>query len=186
MFMEAYCPDSHNASLHFDQLADNVRTNLEEVFIFFDEKVTSAQNSLEQVVSVTSTLDYVVETALANDWLPKLFILFLNVINGALFFGLMTSRMNCVFYPYKSMLSYLLVPAFAFLIFLSIVATSGFGIAAVVNADFCAGGPGAGSPEGTIKQIFSQQNITETDVIHRSFQYYMTVRPPLIAERPFD
>lgn len=151
-----------------------IRQSLDDMSQFLNNHVTRAQSGLQSVGSVSRSLDEIIEGWFANDWLSKLFVLVLNVINAFLFVGLCLSRNNVVYPAFRRVLAYVLVPAFIIVLVVGAIGTCVFGVAALMNADFCSGGASPGSPHGTIKDVLMKyQSVSEDDIFYQSFVYYL-------------
>jgi hypothetical protein len=188
--LHRYCPlifgpDNNNTNsttsvfgqnISINDLTHGIQSTLEEIDTLINDNVHYAGIALATMSDMTKKVDETVDWIIANDWQPKMCLLTLNVINVALMIGVLISRNNVVHFPYKCMLVWLLVPVFVLLLILSALASSGFGLAVSVNADFCAGGAYPGSPEATINDIIFSFNITTNDLTYKSFQHYMQVR----------
>jgi hypothetical protein len=109
------------------------------------------------------------------------------------------SKHNLIHPPTRFYLTLFVVPLFSVATMLLMMVTASSGVASLMNADFCAGGQGMGSPQGTIRDaIFSYQHgsissssssvvfnhdpqtkndLTGTlDLVYESFSYYANVR----------
>ena len=154
----------------------DVRKALAKVNEFMNYEVASTRVGLERTDAVTNQIDSLIEVVLGHDWLVRMFVLVTSVLCLSLLTAVLLARQNIVCYPFKSMLVWLLVPAFAVVTIIAALTSSMFAAAGVFNSDFCSGGPAPGSPEGTIESIIVQQGIQPTDLVYRSFVYYMEVR----------
>lgn len=177
-YLEETCPDNMNGALKLNELAIDVRSNLVNLLSFLNTQVPPAVGNFQKLISASELADEVAETTMKSDWIVKSFILILNVTNGALLLGLIFStcysnknnKKGCVnqsYYPYKSLLIFLVVPSFCILLFLSIAATTGFAVTAVASADFCVDGV-----TGTIEQMIGQRSSSQEDLAYRALQYY--------------
>ena len=182
--LDTYCPNvvanstattPELQSLNMSLVGETIRTSLQEIEKFMDTHLENAQNGLTKVKAATTTVEHGIVWFQQNAWKPRLCVVVLVVMNIFLLIGLFLSRNNIAFNPYHCVTMYVLVPSFAVCLALSAIATYGFGIGAVMNADFCAGGEDHGSPAGTIGEIMAQQGVCEQDVLYKSFRYYIDV-----------
>jgi len=180
--LDTYCPyvganvtTAELQSLNMSRVGDTIRFTLTEIDTFMETNVQNAENGLAKVSEATSTVDEGIRWFQSNEWKPRLAIVVLLVINIFLLIGLVLSRNNIVFNPYRCIEIYVLVPTFSACLLLSALATYGFGAGAIMNADFCAGGAYPGSPEGTIEGMMMQQGVSVHDILHQSFNYYVDV-----------
>ena len=156
--------------------SNDVKLAFKDLDVFLDVDLSGATRALNNIVSVTQSVDDSVSFVFKNDWLLKMFILCLNVIVGFFFVAICLSKSNFVHYPFHAMLAYMLVPVFCIQVVLASLSTISFGIATVANADFCAGGDFPGSPRGTMQDVVRLHNMSKHDPIFDSFQYYVGVR----------
>jgi len=153
--------------------SNDVKLAFKDLDVFLDVDLSGATRALNNIVSVTQSVDDSVSFVFKNDWLLKMFILCLNVIVGFFFVAICLSKSNFVHYPFHAMLAYMLVPVFCIQVVLASLSTISFGIATVANADFCAGGDFPGSPRGTMQDVVRLHNMSKHDPIFDSFQYYV-------------
>ena len=181
----SFCPPTQNnitnlllLSQEEDHLsfADTIGIALSQLKDFMNYEVASTENGLAKVDQLTVGVDEMVDSVLGHDWLFRMFVMVLNVVTFALFCGLMLTRQNIIWYPYRFMLEYLLVPVLGLLTLVALTGTAFSSTAAVFNADFCSGGSYPGSPEGTIESIILTHGIQKHHMIYRSFVYYTEVR----------
>lgn len=177
--LTSYCPLVSNSTFvqgtDTSSFAQNIRQSLSELSQFMEYEVASAKVGLSKVDQLTAYIDDAADWVFRHDWLCKLFVVVVNVVNLALLCGLLLSRKNIIFYPFKALLSFLLVPVFAIMTGISLLAACSTAMAAVLNADFCSGGEYPGSPEGTVEDIILKHGISTHDTVYRSFVYYMDV-----------
>jgi len=182
MDLESSCPLLNKQSLMLisegkksNFLMSNASQELLSVIQKYDEicskVIVKTQTAFTTIDEFTEELLDTVAGLIASDWLAKMFLLVLNVVNVFLVFGVFLTRNNIVHYPFKFIIVWLLVPVLIILLLLSAIATSGFGIAISVNADFCSGGTDPGSPISTMEDIILRYNNTKQDLLYRSFQY---------------
>ena len=163
------------SNISFADINSHLFTTFDDMDRLVDENVVYAEQGLHAIKDVTVSVDTAVDIIVASDWIPKMYMMVLMVINIFLLAGVVLNRQNIIFFPFKSMLVWLLVPAFILLLVIATVGTSAIGVLASVNADFCAGGDSE-SPRGTLEDIIKSHSSSTTDLSYRSFEYYMTVR----------
>ena len=147
-----------------------------------------ASSAFRFVTDTTSYVDDTIEWFFANDWILKLLIMILNVLNGLLLANVyFLSKNNVIHQPTRMYLTYVLVPLFAITAISIVVVTVAAGVAILVNSDFCSGGSGdVTGPQGTIEDaIFTlQQQRVENgavenhalNLVYDAVDYYWTVR----------
>lgn len=184
--MDSYCPNivgdntetlsaSELQALNITQMGETMRASLQEIDAFMDTRVYDANKGLSKVQEATDAVDQGIHWFQDNEWKPRLCAVVIVVLDVFLLIGLVLSRNNIAFNPYWCMMKCVLIPAFCVCLFLTALATYGFGAGAVMNADFCAGGDYPGSPKGTIEEIMNEQGVGPRDIMYQSFQYYVNV-----------
>jgi hypothetical protein len=222
IFVDTWCPGAMTYSNELDFLIDAMETleqNTNAILqVLFDPLILQQQQQQQPASSstiltdatsyfqiVTDTTTYMESTLvwfLDHDWLLKFLIMTLNVVNLFLLLNVyLLSKNNIIHTPTRRYVAYILVPAFCILTFLTTVVTMLLGIAAQVNADFCAGGPRPGSIQGTLQDailsILQYGNVDPTlyrplnasiptlqaashvaplDMAYAAIEYYATVR----------
>ena len=141
-------------------------------------------SAFQFVTDTTNYVDKSIEWFLANDWLLKLLILVLNVVNGLLLANVyFFSKNNIIHQPTRLYVAYILVPLFVFAAASIVAVTVATGVAVLINSDFCSGVDG---PQGTIEEaILTIQEQKEwsgatpneaLSLVYDSVDYYWTVR----------
>lgn len=141
-------------------------------------------SAFQFVTDATNYVDKSIEWFLANDWLLKLLILVLNVVNGLLLANVyFFSKNNIIHQPTRLYVAYILVPLFVFAAASIVAVTVATGVAVLINSDFCFGVDG---PQGTIEEailtIQEQQELSGAtpnealSLVYDSVYYYWTVR----------
>lgn len=166
LFQNLTISGSHVSSQLLTATLKDMDRLVEDTVVYARTGLLSVSTTTEQV---DSWLDYFFE----NDWIPKLYLVALNVVNLFLIGGVILSRNNIIHHPYKCMLVWFLIPIFVGLLMMATVGASGLGMAASVNADFCAGGDTVSGPAGTLQDIILSHDVTKEDLSYRSFDYYM-------------
>jgi hypothetical protein len=179
---DSYCPNpqlflnmTFFSSFGTNSTNGDIKLAFQDLDAFLAGDLVGAQTGFNNIASATRAVDDAANFVNANDWILKMFALFLNMIVAFFFAGICLSRSNCIHYPFRAMLSYILVPIFCLMLVVLSLATVGFGVATVTNADFCAGGDFPGSPEGTIHEVIRLHGMSEQDLLYNVFEYYVGV-----------
>ncbi|VEU40996.1 unnamed protein product [Pseudo-nitzschia multistriata] len=151
------------------------------------EKQTHGSSAFRWVIEATNAVNEAIEWFFANDWLLKLLVVVLNVVNGLLLANVyFVSKNNIIHAPTRCYVAYFLVPLFAVAAVLVLVVAVATSVAVLVSADFCSGGTsGSGSPQGTMEDFVStlqhrlNQNIEggpndPLDLLYDSVDYFWT------------
>ena len=146
-----------------------------------DENVIYARQGLTTVRHGTTSIQKALEFINDNDWVPKMFVMILAIVNLFFLAGVLLSRCNIIIFPLKCMQVWFLMPVFILLLIVAVIGTSTFGMMASANADFCAGGGVNAnittmSPKGTIEEIVLSHIATKSDIMYQAFDYFMNVR----------
>lgn len=113
---------------------------------------SSIDDALITVTETTGYIDSTMDWFLAHDWILKLILLLLNVVNILLLLSVYClSKNNIIHDPTRAYQSWILVPLFTVLAVFLVIFTLTTGIIALINADFCSGGSDPGSPQGTVE-----------------------------------
>ncbi|KAG7338842.1 hypothetical protein IV203_012788 [Nitzschia inconspicua] len=159
-FFETWCPGAAQYANQLDFFVDAVATvdlNTKSILQEFQPIQTSAalsqtSNYFQVITETTLHIDSALSWFLNNDWLLKLLVLVLNVVNLFLLLNVqLLSKNNIIHHPTRTYVTYILMPIFGVVTLLTTIVTLLFGIAAQVNSDFCAGGPRPGSIQGTLQ-----------------------------------
>jgi hypothetical protein len=206
IFLEDWCPDAVRfiGTEELNYWTDSINTltaktqAIHQIFSSLEGALPSVESSLGDSATVqasstfrfvTETTNYVDETIewfFANDWLLKLLVMVLNVLNGLLLANVyFLSKNNVIHKPTRLYFTYLLVPAFVGAAFCVVAINVASGLAVLVNSDFCSGGSGTGSPQGTFQDVIltlqqQQQNNGEVpnealNLLYDAVDYYWTV-----------
>jgi hypothetical protein len=177
---DSYCPNSQLflnttffSSIGANGTNGNIKLAFQDLDTFLAGDFVGAQTGFNSIVSANRAVDDAANFINANDWILKMFALFLNMIVAFFFAGNCLSRSNCIHHPFRAMLTYILVPIFCLMLVVLTFGTFACGVAAVTNADFCAGGDFPGSPEGTIHEVIRLHGTFEQD--YNIFNYYLGV-----------
>ena len=165
----------------FFGVSKDLSSTLDAMDRLVDENVIYARQGLNTMTRTTTSINRAFETVYDNDWVPKLFVMILAIINLFFLAGVVLTRFNVVILPLTCMHVWFLMPIFMLLLIVAILATSTFGMMASVNADFCAGGGTNAnttymSPKGTVEEIVLSHVSATSDVMYQAFDYYINVR----------
>lgn len=184
----SWCPNANSQDrlsfLH--EAMSSLESDTDALVELFDSHIPNTANSFMAVTESTKTVDESIEWFFEHDWIWKMYLMTLNVLN---FFLLMAcyglSKHNIIHAPTRMYLTFFIVPLFSIGTFLLLMVTASSGVATLLNSDFCAGGESPGSPQGTIQDaILSYQygnldrsnDITGTlGLVYESFTYYANV-----------
>ena len=144
------------------------------------------KNAFIVTTQVTKYLDESITWFFDHDWLLKLFLMIINVLNILMLLSCyFLSKNNIIHAPSRMYLSVVVLPLFIIFTIMLLFITSTSGVATLMNADFCAGGPGpSGSPQGTIEDAIlsyqygrmERQQVTgNLGLIYDSFLYFSEV-----------
>ena len=160
IFVNDWCPDAirfiGTEDLNFwtdsiNSLAERTHT-IHQIFssLAISFPLTHQSSAFQIVTETTDYVDKSIEWFLANDWLLKLIVLVLNVINGLLLANVyFISKNNIIHQPTRLYVAYILVPLFVVAAVSIVAVTVAAGVAVLINADFCSGADG---PQGTIEE----------------------------------
>jgi hypothetical protein len=186
----SWCPnldDTSNTSNYwrleqFDQILTSVQSHTEEMVSFLDLHMPADDSAFNMATDTTHYVDKLIDWAYAHDWLLKLFLMALNVVNVLLLAACnFMSKNDIIHPPSRYYLAFFLVPLFSVLTGATVFMTATFGVGTLLNSDFCAGGPAPGSPSGAIEDAILLHQFGTMDrnqgsgVIYESFKYYAGV-----------
>lgn len=154
----------------------------------------TSSSAFKFVTDTTAYVDESIEWFLANDWLLKLLILVLNVINGLLLANVyFISKNNVIHQPTRCYVALVLIPAFVIAAVFVVAVTVATGVGVLINSDFCSGGSDVGGPQGTIEDAIltlqqeqrSQGQVPNEalNLVYDAVDYYWTVRTMLHASK---
>lgn len=183
-----WCPNatSETSLVFLNDAMTTMQDQTENLLQLFDDYVPVNNGGFLSVTDVTHSADESIQWFFDNDWIWKMYIMLLNVLN---FFLLLCvyifSKNNIIHPPTRYYLTFLVVPLFSIATGLLLIVTASSGVATLLNADFCAGGSGQGSPQGTIRDailsyyhgsVTAKINTTGTmGLVYDSFNYYAEV-----------
>jgi hypothetical protein len=120
--------------LGLENATANIDLGIAQVDIFIEVYFGDIQQSLDRLSDASNSIDAGVESAQANDWILKLILMLLNVMNAFMVIGVLLSRNSLVYPAYHCVLMYFVVPVFFLALIGSMVATCVAMTAAVINA----------------------------------------------------
>jgi len=150
-----WCPnirgdDSQSASLR--GAMDEFQVRSQTVLSLFELYAPVESRGFEAVTQATHSVDQSLQWFFDNDWIWKMYIMVLNVLNVFLLLCVYIFSKNSIIHPpTRFYLTFIVVPLFCAASGLLLMVMAISGVAALLNADFCAGGSGQGSPQGTIR-----------------------------------
>ena len=184
----SWCPKAQNAeSLAFlEQAMSTLEENTKTLVSLFDTYLPQNSNGFIIVTEATQSVSASIAWFFKHDWIWKMYIMALNVLNVFLVLCCyIFSKHNIIHPPTRFYLTFWVVPLFTLATVLMMMVTASSGIAVLLNADFCAGGDGPGSPTGTIRDailsyeygsVDTKHNLTGTlELVYESFSYYANV-----------
>jgi hypothetical protein len=115
-------------------LSETIQSGLATVDSFVLKYLNEIRPGLVQVTDATRMVDRGIDSVYDSDWLLKLFLVALNIVNGFFIFGVFLAKIGVVYYAFRAMLTYLLIPLFCLLLFASIGATCAAISVALTNA----------------------------------------------------
>eukprot|EP00934_Nitzschia_sp_Nitz4_P005002 Nitzschia sp. Nitz4//scaffold159_size51929//23805//26847//NITZ4_006878-RA/size51929-augustus-gene-0.80-mRNA-1//-1//CDS//3329537571//4992//frame0 len=158
---QSWCPDAANSdSLDLLQDAmDSLQSNTDAVVEFLNLNLPNSADAFIAVTEATTSVDESIQWFFSHDWVWKMYLMVLNVLNVfMLVYCYAMVKNNVIHPPTRMYLAFFIVPLFTVATFLILMVTASSGVASLVNADFCAGGEAPGSPQGTIEDaILSYQ-----------------------------
>lgn len=184
----SWCPNAKDDQrlAFFQKAITTLEYNTKSLVTLFDEYVPKSTNGFMAVTQATQSVDESIKWFFDNDWIWKMYIMIVNVLN--IFMVLccyIFSKHNIIHPPTRFYLTFWIVPLFSIATGLLIMVTASSGVATLLNADFCAGGEGLGSPQGTIRDAIlsfqhgtldSKKNLTgNLGLVYESFNYYAEV-----------
>ena len=199
----SWCPNLDDASKtsylkleQFDQMLTSVLSHNTEIVSFLDLHMPADDSEFTMMTDATQYVDESINWAYDHDWLLKLFLMALNVVNLLLVAACyILSKNNIIHPPSRYYLAFFLVPVFSVLAGVTVFMTATLGVGTLLNSDFCAGGPAPGSPSGAIEDAILLNQFGTLDrsqgsgLIYESFKYYAGVSQVENAvatfERPF-
>jgi hypothetical protein len=127
--IQSFCPNANaNENDLLDGLgmysfSETIESGLATVDSFVVKYLSDIRPGLVQVTDATHMVDRGIDSVYESDWILKLFLVALNVINGFFIFGVFLSKISVVYSAFHYMLSYLLIPLFCLLLLGSVAAT---------------------------------------------------------------
>jgi hypothetical protein len=183
-----WCPNAGETPERFKVLQDameQVQSGTQELVEIYEDHVPENENGFVVMTQVTKYVDESIDWFFAHDWMWKLLLMVLNVINVLMLLACYSlSKNNIVHLPSRLYLAWLLVPVFTVVTVLLLIATASSGVATMLNADFCAGGTEPGSPQGTVEDAILSFQYGSMDrrpvtgnvgLVYDSFVYYSSV-----------
>jgi hypothetical protein len=126
--IQSFCPNANANSndlldsLGMYTLSETVQSLLTTADSFVVDYLTDIRPGLVQVTDATRLVDRGIDSVYESDWILKLFLVALNVVNGFFLFGVFLSKISVVYSAFQAMMAYLLIPLFCLLLLGSIAA----------------------------------------------------------------
>lgn len=184
----SWCPTAANGGqLEFlNEAIASLEEQTGSLLSLFDDYVPVNSEAFLTVTEATHSVDESIQWFFDNDWIWKMYIMALNVLNIFLLFCVyIFSKNDIIHLPTIHYLTFLVVPLFSVATGLLLMVTASSGVASLLNADFCAGGSGEGSPQGTIRDailsyqygsVSKRNDMTGTmKLVYDSFDFYAEV-----------
>ncbi|KAL3804269.1 hypothetical protein ACHAW5_005867 [Stephanodiscus triporus] len=150
----------------FDRLKEQIQnTDLEKI-----------RQHIDLIMDGTEHIETAATTFEENDWIVKMFVLFLGVLVFFMIFAACSawsgrcqslSALTCTS-------EFIFLPTFVLAIVCCWIATSALAFVSISNADFCSGNSQQSGPAGTVTAIFEERGITSNDMIFTAFTYYQS------------
>jgi hypothetical protein len=184
-----WCPNSASSPDRLQFLQEGmvlIQSNARYLVEIFDQNVPANMNGFMVTTQVTQYIDDLITWFFDHDWMFKLLLMVLNVLNFIMVLAVYLLSKNYIIHPPSRMyLSVVLLPTFTIATIILLILTASSGVATLMNADFCAGGLEPGSPQGTIEDAIlsyqygsmERQQVTgNLGLVYDSFLYYSDVR----------
>eukprot|EP00804_Cyclotella_cryptica_P005770 CCRYP_000093-RA/>CCRYP_000093-RA protein AED:0.20 eAED:0.20 QI:359/1/1/1/1/1/5/257/412 len=177
--VEEACPNlAGNVFLNDKKLKSSIAT-LESAFNNLQSYVDGSdfediRQSIDMIMEGTSNVDALVTEVEMNDWIVKMFVLFLNALVCFMIVTTLVSLSGRYLEPLKFITMMLVFPAFVILISSSWIAAAFISFLGISNADFC-NGPEESGPDGTVNNIL-KVFVSNESIIFKAFTYFQSVR----------
>ena len=185
-----WCPnanatgDDQLAFLHGAML--DLEEQTDEILAIFTDDLPLDSKAFLRITESTDSVDASLQWFFDHDWIWKMYIMILNVLNIFLLLCVyIFSKNNIIHPPTRFYLTFFVVPLFSVATGLLLMVTAGSGVATLMNADFCTGGSGQGSPQGTIRDAIlsfyhgsivpKKSSTGNMALVYDSFNYYAEV-----------
>lgn len=128
--IQSFCPNA-NANDASDLLvglgmyavSETIQSGMVTVESFMVKYLSDIRPGLVQMTDATRMLDRGIDSVYGVDWILKMFLVVLNIVNGFFIFGVFLSKISVVYSAFQAMLTYLLIPLFCLLLLGSVAAT---------------------------------------------------------------
>lgn len=167
-------------SVAVDTVSQYILAGLTEVDTFVDSHAPQAHIALSNAVGFAERVDHAIEWTYDNDWALKFFLLTINVVNGFFIFGVFLTKQDIVSNQYQRFLSLGIIPLFFLLLLCSLLIACAFGVASMLNADFC---HGSRSTTGFIAETLSERGTATANISYQAFLQYIE---GCLDESPLD
>eukprot|EP00804_Cyclotella_cryptica_P005769 CCRYP_000093-RB/>CCRYP_000093-RB protein AED:0.06 eAED:0.06 QI:617/1/1/1/1/0.85/7/102/667 len=175
--VEEACPNlAGNVFLNDKKLKSSIAT-LESAFNNLQSYVDGSdfediRQSIDMIMEGTSNVDALVTEVEMNDWIVKMFVLFLNALVCFMIVTTLVSLSGRYLEPLKFITMMLVFPAFVILISSSWIAAAFISFLGISNADFC-NGPEESGPDGTVNNIL-KVFVSNESIIFKAFTYFQS------------
>lgn len=179
--------DDHSVA-QFNAILAEAVNQLDFIAVFLQEKVPMDSVGLIAATNATEHVEMAIEWTKSHDWLLKFLLMMVNVLSMLMILAsyLVYQISPIIHIPSRFYLAWIIVPFWAALCVLIVIVTAVLGIATLVNADFCAGGPAPGSPQGALEDAILSNRLGTLDraqgqglLVYETFMYYSNVRDQL-------
>lgn len=114
--------------------SDEIRNALQQMLYFVDEDAFPLLSGIDHVAGAFSSVASHITTVEENDWLLRLTLVIVNIVNIFMFFGVVLTRNKINSYFYQSVLGAMFVPAFSVAIIFVVIVLCILAVIAMVNA----------------------------------------------------
>ena len=132
------CPNHAETILESEFSLDTTSTEIisagKQLDYFMENDLDPFLQGVDQVAETCKTVDSAISSARDNDWIIRLFLVAVNVINIFFIFGVMLTRNKINFPFYQDVLGIFFVPAFSATLVFAVAAMCLIAVTSMINA----------------------------------------------------
>lgn len=179
MDLLSFCPNYETSEwaegIGLLQIQERVTFGLEEAEVFADDFAGEVIEALYEVTELTERTENTANWLDKHDWIIRLFLVALNIVNCFFLFSVFLTKNEVDYVALQAMASFVLLPMFVVITLGFAISACAVAIGAMANADFCAGGPGPGSPLGTFREGLVAFGYNQSSRVFHALDHYANV-----------
>lgn len=175
---ENFCPmykssEWAHEKLNLHSIRRTMKSGVYDVTTWINKYSRFTNETLIDITNSAAAIESVLDWMNLNDWIIRLFLVVLNVVNVFFLLGVFLTKNAIDYVALQAMTQYFFLPLFSLVTIFAVALTSVVAVLGVMNADFCSGG--AGSPAGFIQDVIVGHGHGTSSELYQAIDFYIEV-----------